>query len=157
MDVPIVGVVKEEELKNVEEDKMRGVVEFEKEYFCGPLFLSDEERSLYEFLGNKPIFTFGTLGKALINPFKVRRELKEMGERMKSKGLEGNLVGDGLTKGGVLCIAPDGELKYTFYEDAGKGIPKECLSKIVEAVNSFGEVQGVVQPTSGAAAAVPVE
>ena len=81
----------------------------------------------------------------------------EMGERMKSKGLEGNLVGDGLTKGGVLCIAPDGELKYTFYEDAGKGIPKECLSKIVEAVNSFGEVQGVVQPTSGAAAAVPVE
>ena len=33
MDVPIFGVVKEEELKNVEEDKMRGVVEFEKEYF----------------------------------------------------------------------------------------------------------------------------
>ena len=28
-------------------------------------------------------------------PLKARREMKEMGERFKSKGVEGNMVGDG--------------------------------------------------------------
>jgi hypothetical protein len=104
-----------------------------------------------------------------------------MGERMKAKGLEGNMVGDGLVKGGVLCFAPDGELKYTFFEvstanrlfkapkrplvvaafsrdstshrarqEPGQGIPPEALAKIVEAVGSFDDIQGVVAPTGGA-------
>jgi hypothetical protein len=30
-----------------------------------------------------------------------------------------------------------GELLYTFYEDAGKGVPPECQAKIVEAVRAF--------------------
>lgn len=135
---------------------MLGVAEFESAYFCGPLLLSDEARSLYEFLGNKPIFSFGSIGKALLNPFKLRRELKEMGTRLEERGIEGNLVGDGLTKGGVLCIAPDGELKHTFYE-ISKGIPEEDQKKIVDAVATFGgAVKGVVAP-SRAAAAAPVE
>uniref|UniRef100_A0A7S2JSQ0 Uncharacterized protein n=1 Tax=Haptolina brevifila TaxID=156173 RepID=A0A7S2JSQ0_9EUKA len=120
---------------------MRGLSEFQTAYFCGPLYLSDEERTLYEFLGNQPIFTWKTLGSMLLNPLKARREMKAMGERMKAKNLEGNLVGDGLTKGGVLCISPDGELVYTFYEDAGKGIPAECQEQIVEAVRSFQAVK----------------
>ena len=41
---------------------MLGVAEFEQAYFCGPLYLSDEPRTLYEFLGNEPIFTLGTFG-----------------------------------------------------------------------------------------------
>lgn len=129
---------------------MRGLVEFQEQYFCGELLLSDEARTLFEFLGNKPIFTLGTLGRALWNPLRTRRELKEMGERMKAKGLEGNMVGDGLVKGGVLCFAPDGELKYTFFEEPGQGIPPEALAKIVEAVGSFDDIQGVVAPTGGA-------
>lgn len=150
MSVPVYGVVKEEELPPpVEEDKMRGLVEFQNKYFCGPLYLSDEGRTLYDFLGSQPIFTFGTLGRALLNPLKARRELKEMGERMKAKGLEGNMVGDGLVKGGVLCIAPSGELTYTFYEDAGKGIPSECQDKIVEAVRSFGDMKASSSGSTG--------
>jgi len=158
IDVPVYGVVKEPEVPPpVEPEKMRGLADFENQYFCGPLFLTDEGRTLYEFLGNKPIFTLRSLGGALLNPLKVRRELKELGERMKGKNIEGNNVGDGLTKGGILCIAPDGELKYTFYEDAGKGVPPECQSQIIEAVRSFG--QGKVVPTGSAAAtaSVPVE
>lgn len=131
-------MVKEEELPlPVEPEKMRGVAEFEKTYFCGPIFLSDEGRTLYEFLGNEPIFTLGTLGKALLNPFKARRKMKEMGKRLKADSIEGNMNGDGKTKGGVLCIAPDGELRYTFYEDPGKGVPKSAQDKIIEAVRSF--------------------
>ena len=121
-DVPVCAIVKEEELVDVEADKLLGLEEFESKYFCGPLYLTDKERSLYELLGNKPIFTFGTLGKALLNPFKFKRELDEMGARMKAKNLEGNMVGDGLTKGGVLCVNADGELLLTFYEEAGNGM-----------------------------------
>lgn len=136
-------MVKEEELPEpVEQEKMRGLVEFQNDYFGGgPMYLSDEARTLYEYLGNQPIFTLGTLGKALLNPLKARREMKEMGERMKAKSVEGNMVGDGLVKGGILCIAPSGELKYTFYEDPGKGVPPECQAKIAEAARAFGSTK----------------
>ena len=81
----------------------------------------------------RPIFTLGTLGKALINPFKARREMKEMGERMKAKGVEGNMVGDGLAKGGILVIAPDDSVRHVFYEDPGQGVPEFEVQAIVSA------------------------
>eukprot|EP00746_Dinoflagellata_sp_MGD_P081112 gnl/MRDRNA2_/MRDRNA2_32297_c0_seq1.p2 gnl/MRDRNA2_/MRDRNA2_32297_c0~~gnl/MRDRNA2_/MRDRNA2_32297_c0_seq1.p2 ORF type:complete len:119 (+),score=19.71 gnl/MRDRNA2_/MRDRNA2_32297_c0_seq1:533-889(+) len=115
---------------------MRGVAEFQQKYFCGELY-QDKERTFYEYFGNKPIFTLGMLGSALLNPFKVSSELTEMGERMKAKGVEGNMVGDGLTKGGVVVIDKNGTPLYTFYEDSGKGIPSDSLSKIVEAARSI--------------------
>lgn len=90
---------------------MLGVAEFEKEYFCGPLYLSDDARMLYEFLGSKPAVTLGTLRKMIFNPIKAWRGAREMSKRLKSKGIEGNMNGDGLTKGGILCISPSGELK----------------------------------------------
>mmetsp|Transcript_68893 Transcript_68893/g.119571 ORF Transcript_68893/g.119571 Transcript_68893/m.119571 type:complete len:121 (+) Transcript_68893:238-600(+) len=117
---------------------MLGVAEFESQYFCGSLYLSDEARTIYQFLGNKKIFTLGSLFKSVLRPWRLRRELKEMGERMKARNIEGNMVGDGLVKGGVLCVAPNGDIKYIFYEDAGKGIPTDCQAQIVEAVRSFG-------------------
>ena len=88
----------EEKPPDTDADKMLGVAEFEEQYFCGPLYLSDEDRTLYQHLGNQPIFTLGTLARALLNPFKARREMKEMGERMKARKIEGNMVGDGLAR-----------------------------------------------------------
>jgi hypothetical protein len=144
LNVPVLGIVKEEELPaGTDAKKMRGLVEFQDEYFCGPLFLSDASRTIYQYLGNKPIFTFGTLFGALSNPLKARQEMTEMGERFKEKNIEGNMVGDGLAKGGVLCIAPGGEVKYTFFEDPGKGIPVESREKIVAAVRSFGPLASI--------------
>lgn len=117
---------------------MLGVAEFRDQYFCGPLYLSDADRTLYEFLGNGNIFSLAGFGKALLNPLKTRRSIKDMNARFTERGIEGNMVGDGLKKGGVLCIAPDGELLHTFYEDPGNGIPADDRAKIVEAVRSFG-------------------
>lgn len=152
VNVPVVAVVKEQELpEEVEPSKMLGVDEFATKYFCGPVYLSDAERSLYSYLGNAPIFTLGTLGKMLLNPFKARREMKAMGERMKEKGVEGNMVGDGLIKGGVFCISPTGELKYSFREDPGQGIPNDAQEAILEAARSFETVHGVVAPTGQSA------
>ena len=56
--MPVVAVVKEEELPTpVEEEKKLGLVDFQDDYFCGPLYL-DPEREFYQALGNKPIFSF---------------------------------------------------------------------------------------------------
>lgn len=144
LNVPVIGIVKEEELPpGTDAEKMRGLVKFENEYFCGPLFLSDAPRTIYQYLGNKPIFTFGSLFGALSNPLQARQEMTAMGERLKMNKIEGNMVGDGLAKGGVLCVAPDGEIKYTFFEDPGKGIPVESQEKIVAAVRSFGPLAGI--------------
>ena len=134
--VPVHAIVKEVELEDVPEDEQLGVSEFQTEYFCGTLF-QDPERAFYEALGSKPIFGFRSLGKALLNPIKARRELKEMGERMKAKNVEGNMKGDGLTKGGIFVISPGDEILHTFYEDPGKGVPADECAKIVAAVRSI--------------------
>ena len=42
----------EEKPPGTDADKMLGVAEFEEQYFCGPLYLSDEDRTLYQHLGN---------------------------------------------------------------------------------------------------------
>lgn len=135
--LPVIGVVKEAEAEPpVEEGKELGVEEFASKYFCGPLYQCGPEREIYAALGNAPIFTLGGLGKALINPFGVRRQLKEMGKRLEAKKVEGNMRGDGLTKGGVLVIAPDSSVRHVFYEDPGNGIPAEELAAIVSAATA---------------------
>ena len=53
-----------------------------------------------------------------------------MRARMKQKGIEGNMVGRGGTKGGILCIAPDGELVYSYKEEPGKGVPADIRARI---------------------------
>eukprot|EP00747_Dinoflagellata_sp_TGD_P189768 gnl/TRDRNA2_/TRDRNA2_50509_c0_seq1.p2 gnl/TRDRNA2_/TRDRNA2_50509_c0~~gnl/TRDRNA2_/TRDRNA2_50509_c0_seq1.p2 ORF type:complete len:119 (-),score=27.82 gnl/TRDRNA2_/TRDRNA2_50509_c0_seq1:33-389(-) len=115
---------------------MRGVAEFQNKYFCGPLY-QDKDRSFYEFFGNQPIFTWGSIGKALLNPFTTSREFTEIGERTKAKGVEGNMVGDGLTKGGVVVMDPKGNPLYKFEEQSGKGIPADSVAKIVDAARSI--------------------
>ena len=114
---------------------MLGIAEFQDKYFCGPLY-HDPERVFWKALGSKPIFTFGTLGRALLNPLKARREMKAMGERFKDKGVEGNMVGDGLAKGGILVIAPDDGVRHVFEEDPGKGVPEAEVAAIVSAAKA---------------------
>lgn len=120
---------------------MLGIQEFQDNYFkCGPLY-HDPERAFWTALGNKPIFTLGGFGKALLNPLKVRRELKAMGERFKAKGIEGNMRGDGLAKGGILVIAPSGDVRHVFYEDPGQGVPEAEVAAILSAAKSVASTK----------------
>lgn len=134
--MPVLAVVKEVEAESTEPEKLLGLEEFEKQYFCGPLY-HDPERCFFDALGNEPIFTLGGIGKALLNPLKARREMKEMGERQKAKGIEGNMRGDGLAKGGIFVIGADGDIKFTFYEDPGNGVPAEDCAKIIAAAKAL--------------------
>jgi len=135
-ELPLFAVVKECEAPG---EKILGVDEFAQRYFCGPLY-QDVDLVFFEALGKKPIFTFGTLGSLLLNPLRARREMKEMGDRQKMKGIEGNMKGDGLIKGGVLVISPKDEVVHTFYEEPGKGIPTEAAAKIIAAIRTLEDV-----------------
>ena len=46
------------------------------------------------------------------NPFKTWRNMKEIGNRLKGKNVEGNLVGDGLIVGGSMKLTFDGKVEY---------------------------------------------
>jgi len=126
--LPLVAVCKEVEKEG---DDALGITEFTDKYFCGPLY-QDAGRAFYDYLGNKKISI--PLG-ALLNPFKAYGEMKKMGARLKERGLEGNLKGDGLVKGGVIVVGPRDEVLYTHFEDIGNGIPAEALKEISAAAN----------------------
>jgi hypothetical protein len=129
LNVPVYAVVKEDELPPpIEEDKMRGTAEFQDKYFCGPMYL-DMDKEFYKYFGNKGIFS--SLG--LFNPFSYGA----VGDALKGAGIEGNLVGDGITKGGVLVIDPEGTVLYKFDEDPPNGVPDAPLQEIIEAASSI--------------------
>lgn len=126
--VPVFAVAKEEELPPpVDAEKMRGTADFQNSYFCGPMYL-DADKAFYKYLGNKPINPL-----ELLNPF----TLAKIPEKLKSKSIEGNTIGDGITKGGVLVIDPEGEVLHKFFEKTGEGVPDKDLEKIVEAAKSI--------------------
>lgn len=117
---PVIGIVKEEEQADAE----LGVVEFTTKYFnCGSLYL-DEARSVYQQLGDRKIsIPIGTL----LRPWKLWGAMKELGARVKEKGVEGNMKGDGLVQGGIVVVgpAPKCDVLYTYLEETGKPIPAE--------------------------------
>ena len=69
-----------------------------------------------------------------------------MGKRLESKGVEGNMVGDGLAKGGVLVITPDDKVRYAFYEDPGNGIPEAEVAAIVNAASEVAAEVAAASP-----------
>ena len=57
----------------------------------------------------------------------------------KAKGVEGNMVGDGLMKGGVLVIDRNDVVRHVFYEDPGKGASPEDMALIPSAAKEVAE------------------
>lgn len=75
--------------------------------------------------------------------------MKALSERLKSKGgIEGNLVGEGLTLGGITVISPTGEELYTYREETGKEIPRDEIAAALDKLVEMQGMDGVVTPTS---------
>mmetsp|Transcript_32432 Transcript_32432/g.76305 ORF Transcript_32432/g.76305 Transcript_32432/m.76305 type:complete len:82 (-) Transcript_32432:458-703(-) len=74
----------------------------------------------------------------MLNPFKIYRGMKDMNKRMKSKNLEGNLVGEGLKTGGIIVFGTDGEPKYAYPEVTGFEMEVDDLVAAVKDVRETG-------------------
>ena len=127
------GVIKEvAPAVNAKTDEELGVAEFQREYFPYPLYL-DEEQGFYEALGNRQITNL----EGTWNPLKFFQGLKDIGIRMKNKGIEGNFAGNGLVLGGVFVLDTDAEaITYTYKEATGKEIPRDEIADAVKAVRN---------------------
>lgn len=118
----VFGVIKE---TGVDDE---GLQEFYAEHFPFNLY-RDVDLKFYEAFGNGSIFD----GLSW-NPFKLYRELKELGKRLKEKNLEGNMKGEGLTTGGVVIFSGTGEPKYMYKEETGFPLDEEMLLQAIQDV-----------------------
>ena len=110
-------------------DEELGVSTFQKEYFPYPLYL-DEDLGFYRALGERSIIKDleGTW-----NPIKFWKGLKEIGVRLKEKGISGVNGGNGLILGGVFVINTNAqEVEAIYPEQTGKEIPGEMIAASIK-------------------------
>jgi len=108
-----------------------GLSEFYNKYYNFPLY-RDVGLASYKAFGNKKI----TEGMSW-NPFKLYRGYKELTKRLKSKeDLEGNLVGEGMIKGGVFVLNPQGEVMYAYEENTGSPLVVEDIQAAMDSMRS---------------------
>mmetsp|Transcript_54386 Transcript_54386/g.170926 ORF Transcript_54386/g.170926 Transcript_54386/m.170926 type:complete len:157 (-) Transcript_54386:58-528(-) len=137
-EVPFVAVVREvapnARVKLDAGPKGLGLGEFQSKYFDGRPVYWDEEQLFVKEMGDRKIqFRFKN---PWWKPWAIWGEIQEGLKKLKDKGVEGNLVGDGLTQGGVLCIGPgDQGVTYAHFEenDPDIGMPADDIVKGVES------------------------
>ena len=127
------GIVKETGVDNA------GLSEFYNKYYNFPLY-RDVTLASYSAFGNKKI----TTGMSW-NPLKLYRGYKELTARLKEKkDLEGNMVGEGMIKGGVFVLDPDGKVVYAYEESTGDPLVVEDIQAAMDSMRA-GEAQKVTQ------------
>jgi hypothetical protein len=131
-----VGIIKEvAPTSQAANDTVLGVGEFERQYFGGGAVYLDEGKQFYGFLGDRKLISTRNVFKALVRPLKTWRSLRAVGDRMKSKGIEGNMVGEGLLLGGVLVVDRDGRVTYSYPETAGEPAPVDAVDEALDALD----------------------
>lgn len=118
------GVVKE---TGVDDE---GLAIFGSEYFPHPLY-RDEGLTFYEAMGSRNL---GLNSLNSWNPFEIYRGYKDMSNRLEKKGIEGNMVGEGIIQGGLIIFGKDGVARYAYEEKTGHEIPVEDVMSALDAV-----------------------
>jgi len=126
----IFGVVKETGVDD------KGLRVFQKDHFSYPLY-RDENLDFYRAFGDGKI-TDHLSWWSMLNPFKIYNGMKAMKKRMKSKNLEGNLVGEGLKTGGVIVFGSDGEPRYAYPEITGSALETDDFLAAIRDVAAGG-------------------
>lgn len=151
----LVGIIKEvAPVGKVKTDAELGAGEFQRKYFNNNPVYIDQEKQFYSFLGNKSL-----LSQSLHtwNPFTLYSDFKKLGERTKSKGLEGNLAGEGLIKGGLLIITPKSGVVYRHDESTGSCMPYDEIKDVLDKIVAEEAEQANVSPAAVAETTVGAE
>jgi hypothetical protein len=106
------------------------IAAFREGYWPGPIY-KDEGKALFAALGDGKVRRSSVA--ALLNPFS---RMWSHGREAKKLGAEGNLVGDGLTMGGV-AVVRGGRLVWAFKEEQFGDAPSP--EDVVAAVKAAAE------------------
>lgn len=135
--MPVFGVLKEAETdETMASDKtMLGTGPFQRDYFaCAKACYLDTERAFFSELGDRKITGLLKPWEIITNPLGTWSELQKVGERLKAKDVVQNMVGEGLTLGGILVIDPSGKVLFTYRENTGREIPSAEISAALSAL-----------------------
>jgi len=125
------GVVKE---TGVDDEGLRA---FQKDHFSYPLY-RDLNLDFYRAFGDGKI-TNHLSWWTILNPYRIYKGMKAVSKRMKSKNLEGNMIGEGLKTGGIIVFGSDGEPKYAYTEITGSALE---IDDIVAALKDVSSTSG---------------
>jgi len=109
----------------------KGLTEFKSKYYNQQLY-RDEKLTFYDSLGNRKL---GVRSLSL-NPLKLYKGFKSMKKRMKDKQINGNMVGEGLMKGGVIIFGKDGKAKYAYKEITGQELPTNDILDAIQRIKA---------------------
>lgn len=113
------GIVKE---TSVDDEGLR---EFHSKYYDYPLY-KNEGLEFYNALGS------GKIG--LSTMMKILFGYRSLTKRWKSKKIDGNMVGEGIVKGGVIIFDKKGKPKYSYQEITGNQMPVDDIAAAVKSI-----------------------
>ena len=127
----LVGIIKE--VSPIPKEDKFGVIEFQTKYFKNFPVYMDSSLGFYTALGKKSL-----LKQSLPswNPFKLYGSFKSMNSRLSSKGIEGNLEGEGLVQGGIILVNKSGEVTYVYNEKTGYELPVAEIEAAIQTLIS---------------------
>jgi len=110
-----------------------GLEEFQEgKYWSGELYI-DQKQKCYQDLGYKRLGFFSAIGSVL-----NKKGRDQLGEA-KSKGISGNLKGDGMQTGGTLVIAAGGKVVLNYSQEVpGDHVNPEDILKALNITAAAG-------------------
>lgn len=127
----LIGIIKEvAPCPTAQTDEELGVGEFQKTYFDYPLYI-DEDLGFYKYLGSRSLIKDVPFSW---NPFTLYNSFKELGTRLKTKNVEGNYKGEGLTLGGIIIYSKKKGVVFEYKEMTGSAIPKEDIEAAIKSL-----------------------
>lgn len=107
-----------------------GLTAFFEDHFTYPLYKDDGLVFYNDFFGQR------SLKLTTYNPIRLFRGFRKMGRRLKEKGLEGNMVGEGLVQGGIIIFDTDRNARFAYEEETGKELNIEDIVASLKALES---------------------
>jgi hypothetical protein len=135
------GVIKETGVDDM------GLSDFYEKHFKYPLY-RDVNLDFYRAFGDGKI-TDSWTWSTIFNPFKIARDVKQMGKRLKEKGLEGNFKGEGMKTGGIIIFDNNFQPKYMYPEITGRPLDTDDILAAVNAVRGGAMEEAEAHDTGG--------
>eukprot|EP01035_Chromulina_nebulosa_P020928 gene20928-27126_t len=129
--IKFVSIIKEiapSKLSNVKTDEELGVSVYQSVYMKNKPVYLDESQGFYKAFGSQSLLSQKW---SSWNPITIYKDYNSMVNRLKEKNVTGNLVGEGLVKGGVLIVSKDQGVIYAYDEITGSDLPYDEIKSAI--------------------------